>query len=153
LNDPFRDEAGGPPTPPPTAPPPTAPPPPGGVVYDDVFEEDFSSDLLLIPEGQHPARLTEVERTTSKSGNPMYVWDFIVTDGPAQGMTCRMWTSLAPAARWRVMQTLQGLGLDAEGQVVRFSRSQIVGLPCLITIQHRDFDGAPAASIQRVDRI
>jgi len=121
---------------------------------DEVFEEDFTdvdtSGYKLASEGFHPAKVIDFEKTYSKTGNPTYVWQFLITAGDSEGIEIRFWTSLLPQARWKAAETLEAVGIKATGSIARFKRSDIVGKPCILEITHEEYDGRTSHKVERV---
>ncbi len=122
---------------------------------DEVFEEDFTEEegsggFRLIPEGFHPAKVIDFEKSYSKTGNPTYVWQFLVTAGESEGTEIRFWTSLLPQARWKTVETLEAIGVEAAGSVARFKRSDIVGSPCVLEVVHDEYEGRTNHKVERV---
>jgi len=121
---------------------------------DEVFEEDFSDvevgGFALASEGKHHAKLIDFEKTESSKGNPQFVWQFRILAGDSEGIEVRFWTSLLPQARWKVVETLEALGIEAEGTISRFKRSDLIGSPCIIEVFHDEYDGRTNAKVDRV---
>jgi len=122
--------------------------------FDETFEFDGSEvedGFELVEEGRHPAMIVDIFKETSQSGNPMYVWDFLVIGGPEEGKEIRDWTSLLPQARWKVADYLRVCGIDAYGKTVDFKRSDIVGTPVYIDVSHgKNRDGKTTDNVDEV---
>ena len=119
---------------------------------DVVFEEDFTdiTGAGLVEEGMHHAKIVDFEKTTSKSGNPQYVWQFLIIAGPSKNVQLKYWTSLLPQARWKIVEALEAIGIQASGTIARFKRSDIVGRVCIIDVAHEDFDGRTTHKVTKV---
>lgn len=119
---------------------------------DVVFEEDFTdiTGAGLAEEGMHHAKIVDFEKTTSKSGNPQYVWQFLIIAGPSKNVQLKYWTSLLPQARWKIVEALEAIGIQASGTIARFKRSDIVGRVCIIDVAHEDFDGRTTHKVTKV---
>lgn len=129
---------------------PTGLPQPGD---DEAFEEDFTDvedDFPVVDEGAHHAKVIDFEKADSKQGNPQYVWQFRVTAGESKGIEIRFWTSLLPQARWKAVETLVAVGVEAKGSVAKFSRSDILGKPCIIDVIHEEYEGRNTHKIKKV---
>ena len=134
------------------APAPTAvgaPSPTGG-------SDEFMVDLTdveqqgLVPEGSYAAKCINVEQSVSKGGNPMFVWDFELTDGPGSGRVLKVFTAITPAAMWKVAETVIALGVGQSGSVVKFKRSDVIDKPCGVTVADTEYNGTVRSQIQRV---
>lgn len=121
---------------------------------DEVFQEDFtnvgSGGFAVASEGFHHAKVVNFEQSESKSGNPQYVWQFRITEGDSKGIELRFWTSLLPQARWKVVESLEAIGIKASGSIARFLKSDVIGRPCIIEVTHDDYEGRINHKIQRV---
>lgn len=125
----------------------------GGPASDDEFVEDFTgetSGTRMAPEGLNRVRCTNVEQSKSKKGDPMYVWDFTIVEGEGKGITLKLFTSLSPTARWKVIETLEGLGIEASNRVVKFKKSDVVNKLAYVEIVHEEYNGRMRNSVQRV---
>ncbi len=115
-------------------------------------EEDFSTvsnaggSKFEFEEGAYPAKCTELEKTTSKKGDEMFVFTFLGTGGPATGNTYKQYLINTPTAGWKLEQTLAVYGivpvpavdatgnpiLGADGKQAKrlpISKSKIIGVP------------------------
>jgi hypothetical protein len=120
---------------------------------DEVFEEDFTDTEEGFPmaeEGVHHAKVIDFEKADSKTGNPQYVWQFRIVAGNSKDIELRFWTSLLPQARWKTVETLGAIGIDAAGSVAKFKRSDIVGKPCIIDVIHDTYEGRLNHKVRKV---
>lgn len=120
-----------------------------------VFEEDFTdvqSGFARIPAGSYPAVVVGIKKGESKgTGNPQYEWIFKITDGEFRNAEIRSWTSLVPAARWKVVEHLEACGIAASGSIVRFTSGDLVGKPVRIEVVIDEYQGKTNSKIQRVN--
>ena len=123
TNNPFMPTSGS--SRPAPAPSPAGAPLPGGA--SDSFEVD----------------LTDVEY-------PMFVWDFELLEGDGKGRVLKVFTAITPAAMWKVAETVIALGVGQTGEVVKFSRSDVVGKDCGVTVADSEYNGNVRSQIQRV---
>lgn len=118
---------------------------------DEEFSEDFTgvtAGFKKVPEGIYRARLTDFERGVSKSGNDKFVWTFQIIGTQEKYPTLILNTSLLPNARWKVVETLEALGIDSGDKKVKFKRSAILGRECVINVVHQESnDGKIYANI------
>ena len=148
TNNPFMPTPGT--SRPAPAPSPAGAPMPGGA--SDSFEVDLTDveSQGLIPEGAYRARCANVEQSVSKGGNPMFVWDFELLEGDGKGRVLKVFTAITPAAMWKVAETVIALGVGQTGEVVKFSRSDVVGKDCGVTVADSEYNGNVRSQIQRV---
>ncbi len=120
---------------------------------DETFEEDFTDvddEFPVAEEGSHHAKVIDFEKADSKAGNPQYVWQFRITAGESKDVEIRYWTSLLPQARWKAVETLVAVGVQAAGSIARFSKSDILGKPCILEIVHEMYDGRNSHKVKKV---
>lgn len=126
---------------------------------DEQFDEEFEFDgsdvdedggFPVASEGRHPAIVIDIFMDESQEGNDMYVWDFLIIGGEDEGIEVRDWTSLLPTARWRVADYLRACGIDAYGKVVNFKKSDVVGSPVYIEVEHRERDGKTRDDVEDI---
>ena len=113
---------------------------------DESFSEDFvgvtaGEAFQVVPEGYYVAKVTEFVKEPSKSGNPQFVWSLKIMSGTYRGVVVKFWTSLLPQARWKVIQSLQAVGVDASDKVANFKRSDVVGKLCVMHILEDEYNG------------
>lgn len=120
---------------------------------DEVFEEDFTDiddEFPMAEEGSHHAKVIDFEKSESGTGNPQYVWQFRITAGNSKDIELRYWTSLLPQARWKAVETLVAIGIEAAGSIARFSKNDILGKPCILEVIHDTYDGRLNHKVKRV---
>lgn len=149
MSNPFINQNGGAPTPQNTTPtmPGTAP------TSNDAFEVDLSNvqeNSYTIPDGIYAAKCIDVTQDVSKSGNPMFVWEFELVGGNYNGRTFKSWTAITPAAMWKVAETVQALGIGQTGRVVKFKRSDVIGKACGLVIEQDEYNGKVNSKISNV---
>ena len=138
----------------------TAAPAPGGAPMpgqrtggNDNFEVDLTGvevGGLTIPDGVYKVRCVNVEQTVSKGGNPMFVWDFEVSEGPKTGFKSKVFTAITPAAMWKVAETVIALGVGQQGSVVKFKRSDVLNKECGALFETSEYNGQNRSQIARV---
>lgn len=115
------------------------------------FEIDLTevSSGFTIPDGFYRIKCTDIQQSVSKSGNPMFTWDFEVASGENAGFQLKVFTAITPAAMWKVAETVQALGVGQTGQVVRFKRTDVVGKECGAYVEQSEYNGQMRSSIVR----
>lgn len=149
-NNPFIPNNTATPTPMPGG----ATPMPGGASgANDSFEVDLSGvedQSYAIPSGTYKAKCIDVQQDVSKSGNPMFVWEFELVGGQYAGRTFRSWTAITPAAMWKVAETVIALGVGQQGQVVKFKRGDVIGKLCGLILEQDDYNGKTTSKVTKV---
>lgn len=108
---------------------------------DGTFEfqlpENLGSGRGRIPKGKYVGKCVGIESDTSQnSGNPMWVWDFVITAGPQAGRNFRLWTVLTEDAAWKIVETLAGLGIKLKaGDRIKINRKQVIGVGCTLHVK------------------
>lgn len=128
-------------------------PMPGQAPANDNFEVDLSNvevSSFTIPDGIYKVKCTNVEQTVSKGGNPMFVWDFEVSEGPHTGFKSKVFTAITPAAMWKVAETVIALGVGQQGSVVKFKRSDVLNKECGAMFEKTEYEGKERSQIARV---
>lgn len=118
----------------------------------DTFEIDLTdvSDGFTIPDGNYKVKCLDVEQSVSKSGNPMFVWTFQVSEEPHFGFESKVFTAITPAAMWKVAETVMALGVGQTGSVVKFKRTDVVGKECGALIEKTEYNGQERSQITKV---
>lgn len=102
---------------------------------DEVIEFDLDGGNKVQP-GQYEAQVADVRQMTSKAGNPMLVWDFVVLSGDYAGMNVPQFTVLNTDSLWKVTETVVALGLAdvATDKRAKFNKSQAIGRTCVVSV-------------------
>lgn len=120
---------------------------------DEEFVEDFTDiedGFPMAEEGAHHAKVIDFEKSESRTGNPQYVWQFRITAGKSKNIEIRYWTSLLPQARWKAVETLVAVGIEAAGSIAKFTKDDILGKPCILDVIHDVFDGRDTHKVKKV---
>lgn len=135
--------------------PPAAPPVEAVTVAEDsssvlvIDIEGVSTKFVAMPVGVYTAVVDEAEHVPSskKSGNPFIKFTFSIThpefDGRKQFHNC----SLVKGALWKLLKTLEALGVPHEGTELRLDLEGLVGLPCSLSLGIEDYKGKPKNSV------
>lgn len=124
---------------------------PGQTPNDNGGDFDFDmADQALLPEGKYEARCVAVETGTSQAGNPQLIWDFLVIEN---GKTIRSWTALTPGAKWKVVEYAAAFGviIDPNSNRLKFNKKDVIGSPCIVTVEHRKYNGTNREGIKKVE--
>lgn len=119
---------------------------------DDDFDVEVgdANSKYRIPEGTYRFRCIDIEKETSKSGNPMWTWTFAVCKGQHEGTELKTWTALTASALWKVVQVGQALGLDiAEGRL-KFKKSNVIGKECYGKVLDSEYQGRVNSRIEEL---
>ena len=121
---------------------------------NDGFEVDLTGVEVgggfVVPDGIYKVRCINVEQSVSKGGNPMFVWEFEISDGPKAGFKSKVFTAITPAAMWKVAETVIALGVGQQGSVVKFKRSDVLNKECGALFETTEYNGQNRSQISRV---
>lgn len=119
---------------------------------DETFEEDFTGvdQMALLPDGIYNATVTSFDKSISAAGSPMFVWGFEVDDNDGGTRSIKFWTSMAPKARWKVVECLEAVGLAAAGVVFKFKASDVIGKQCKVELSQEDYNGRKNNKVNRL---
>lgn len=127
----------------------------GAPVADE--DEEFSVDCTEVAEGYrieaggYPAKLLSVSKEKSKSsGNDMFVWQFAIVGDKYGGKEFRVYTSLAPAALFKLAETVKAFGLPGAGSVVKFKKTDVEGKRVMLMIVDDTYNDEPSSSVKKV---
>ena len=116
------------------------------------FEVDLTNvqePSFAIPNGTYKAKCINVTQDVSKSGNPMFIWEFEIAEGNYKGKTFKSWTAITPAAMWKVAETVIALGVGQTGQVVKFKKGDVVGKFCGLVMEQDEYNGKATSKVVR----
>jgi len=119
---------------------------------DAVFEVDLSeqTDGMILPEGEYLGKVIDIEKTTSKAGNPMWVWTFTIVDGKYSGMEFKLFTALTPAALWKLSETLMALGIGGPGEKVKFEPKEVLNTLAILHLVEDEYNGKKRNSLDKI---
>lgn len=115
--------------------------------FEYQMEEEGSTTLKS---GTYPARLTKLSKEKSKSGNPMWVWEFLPLVENYQGFPLRVFTALTPSAQWKVAETISAFGVEVKGNKIAFDKNDVIGRVVEIEVVEQEYNGKPSLNINRV---
>jgi hypothetical protein len=111
---------------------------------------DVEGGFEVLPEGTYRAVVDAIERQTSqRSGEPMLVWQYKVTEGKHKGTIVYDFTSLQKQALFRLKQRLQALGYEVPDGPLTFDTDDLIGTPVVLQVgpPRKDNDGNPRTNL------
>lgn len=107
----------------------------GAVSNNDELEIDFSGAVEFEAlDGEFPARVLACTPDTSKSGNPMLVWEFALTQKPHEGWKRKAYTVTSGKGSGKAKQIIKAVGGNVEGERIRFRPSSAVGKDVILVL-------------------
>jgi len=89
--------------------------------------------------------------------HPYLNWDVVIADGEHEGRHSFLVTSFQPDSLWKMMQTFQNLGFDAEEVNIKFDDAtgqvtdpEVVGLACMIKTYNEPFQNRQTNKISDI---
>ncbi len=111
---------------------------------------DEGSSKFHIPEGEYRMRLIDLDKDTSKAGNPMWIWTFAVVKGEHEGAELKTYTALTPAAMWKLTEVLEALQVPAADGRAKFKKNDVIGRECTGTVEDNEYQGRVNSSIAQL---
>lgn len=101
--------------------------------------DEVKAGFEPIPEGTYLAQIVEGKVETSKEGNAMINWRFDICEGDATGKPLWDYTSLQPAALWKVKSLIEtaGIPFDPKG----FSTEDALGKRLRLKVTLEEYEG------------
>lgn len=121
------------------------------------FELDLTNYVdrqgAKVPEGDYLVRLVDAEYGTAQSsGNPKVDAYLEILDGDQKGQTLRDTLSLSPAARFKIVNLLNGMGLPTPRQKFTVNLNQWKGKIMEVTVKDREYNGNTYSNIAQYRR-
>lgn len=109
---------------------------------------DFSGveSFTKCAEGQHTAKLVEIQENTTQAGDDMLTMVFEVIRGESKGAKVFDNFVLTDKALWKLKQLLQVLGVKCDGKIA-LDLDKLVGKVCDIAVYHEEYNGKMKARI------
>ena len=107
---------------------------------------DVQDGFELLPEGNYEAVLSKIEQKVGRdSGKPYVEWTFDLTEDDYPGRKGFYNTSLQPQSLWKLKELLINvfhLDPDSLSGEFDFDEDELVGMPVILVIEHRKWNGA-----------
>ena len=109
---------------------------------------DFSKveSYTRCAEGQHTAKIVEVQENTTQAGDDMLTMVFEVIKGDSKGARVFDNFVLTDKALWKLKQLLQVVGIKCNGKIA-LDLDKLVGKICDIAVYHEEYNGKMKARI------
>lgn len=109
---------------------------------------DFSKveSYTRCAEGQHTAKIVEVQENTTQAGDDMLTMVFEVIKGDSKGAKVFDNFVLTDKALWKLKQLLQVVGIKCDGRIA-LDLDKLVGKVCDIAVYHEEYNGKMKARI------
>lgn len=109
---------------------------------------DFSNveSFTRCAEGQHTAKIVEVQENTTQAGDDMLTMAFEVIRGDSKGARVYDNFVLTDKALWKLKQLLQVVGVKCDGKIA-LDLDKLVGKVCDIAVYHEEYNGKLKARI------
>lgn len=109
---------------------------------------DFSKVEFYVrcSEGQHTAKIVEVQENTTQAGDDMLTMVFEVIKGDSKGARVFDNFVLTDKALWKLKQLLQVIGIKCDGKIA-LDLDKLVGKVCDIAVYHEEYNGKMKARI------
>lgn len=98
--------------------------------------ENALKSKFVFDDGKYSARVTDVEKGTSKAGKPKYVFKILGIEGPTEGIEYEQHLSLAENAQWKLVETLQAIGVKPRNDG-SYNAKEAVGKPVTLFLKQQ----------------
>ena len=125
--------------------------------------DEFSFDAtgveaggFVITPGTYAARVQDLENGNSRKGDPMWTWTFEIVgnpDGTASkfnGKTVKNFTTLTEQAMFKVVESVEALGVAKGGGPGKFKKQDVINRMCYIDITTGEYNGNKTNNVQKV---
>lgn len=110
------------------------------------FDMSKVESFTRCSEGEHVAKLVEVQENTTQAGDDMLTCVFEVIKGDSKGAKVYDNFVLTDKALWKLKQLLQAFGIKVDGKIV-IDLDKLVGKICNILVYHEEYNGKTKARI------
>ena len=115
-----------------------------------VFEIDLTEEIPTAIEGEFLGKVIDIEKSTSKAGNPMWIWTFAIVDGQYSGEEFKLFTALTPAAMWKLSETLEALGVGSPGEKIAFELKDVINTLAVLHLSEDEYNGKKRTSLDKI---
>jgi hypothetical protein len=110
---------------------------------------DLNEEDLGIKVGTYPFLCVSAEETVSNSGNAQLMLEFKMTT--VNNRTQKMWISLLPQARWKLVATCKAFGIEpGEDKKLRFEMEDFEDVLVSGKVVMDDYSGIPQPKLNAV---
>ena len=125
-------------------------------------EDTFSFDLSgytgnsIVAPGTYAARVTDLLSTQSRKGDPMWTWTFEIIGNPDgspsayNGRTLRNHTTLSEAALFKMVESVEALGLGKQGGNMKFKKADALDRMCYLEVTAGEYEGQKTNNVKKV---
>jgi hypothetical protein len=103
-------------------------------------------------QGEHIARLKEIEEGETQNGNPKLTAKFEVTKGSSTGATVYETFTLTDKVLWKLKMFLEAVGVNADGKIV-LNLDNLIGKSCIVSVFHEEYNGSLRAKIDSFKKL
>lgn len=107
--------------------------------------EDGGGARVHVPEGDYRAKIKSVKFETSQSGNPMFVWIIVGTEGRLKNKELKEYTALTKKALWKLRDLMEAaIGKSPGGKInvrklLDYCKKNVVGKEVGITLEDDEY--------------
>jgi len=112
------------------------------VKWDEVKESDFA----LLPAGEYPVTIIDIDEKSTKDGDPMWVLKMEVLEGEYAGSKIQDRIAFSPQGMWRVKLVFSRFGHKCVGDE-QVQPKMLIGREAFVTVIMSSFIGREGNSI------
>lgn len=102
----------------------------------------------LIPKGEYPCLLFDVNLKETRKGDDMYVLVLKIIDGEYKGRQLFYNLPVMPQTMWKIRETLEAFNMEIPQAVVEVDFDELLGKKCIAIVGHREWQGKNREDVQ-----
>lgn len=109
---------------------------------------NVSDGFELLPKGDYPCFLFDVNHKKTQKGDDMYVLVLKVADGEHKGRQLFYNLPVMPSTMWKIKETLETFGMEVPKAVAEVDFDDLLGRMCMAVVGHREWQGKDREDVQ-----
>lgn len=109
---------------------------------------NVSDGFELLPKGDYPCFLFDVNHKETKKGDDMYVLVLKVADGHHKGRQLFYNLPVMPSTMWKIKETLETFGMEVPKAAAEVDFDDLLGRMCVAVVRHREWQGKDREDVQ-----
>ena len=111
---------------------------------------NVSDGFELMPKGEYPCFLFDVNLKETKNGDDMYVLVLKVAEGEHKGRQLFYNLPVMPSTMWKIKETLETFGYEVPKSVIEVDFDDLLGKRCIAVVGHREWQGKEREDVQNL---
>lgn len=111
---------------------------------------NVSDGFELMPKGEYPCFLFDVNLKETRNGDDMYVLILKVAEGEYKGRQLFYNLPVMPSTMWKIKETLETFGYEVPKSVTEVDFDDLLGKRCIAVVGHREWQGKEREDVQNL---